>query len=116
MNFLADKELSKGELIMIDQLVQLLEAPVFSYMRIQLLVFGRNSFLVKSLLGILMLLPQSTAYKTLQNRLTTVFQCDRGSALVENTPSQYKKSSSMNKYTASNETELLHIFREFYPH
>jgi vacuole morphology and inheritance protein 14 len=58
----------------IDKLVQLLESPIFIQLRLHLLEADSASHpdLLKSLYGLLMLLPQSQAYKTLSDRLTTV--------------------------------------------
>lgn len=59
-------------LVQVDKLVQLLESPVFTFLRLQLLEPDRHPFLFKSLYGLLMLLPQSSAFATLRNRLTCV--------------------------------------------
>lgn len=59
-------------LIQIDKLVQLIESPIFTYLRLQLLDTQHNHFLLKSLYGLLMLLPQSDAFTTLRNRLDCV--------------------------------------------
>jgi vacuole morphology and inheritance protein 14 len=59
-------------LMEIDKLVQLLESPVFMGLRLQLLEPDRYPYLVKSLFGILMILPQSGAYETLRNRLNAI--------------------------------------------
>lgn len=85
-------------LIQIDKLVQLLESPVFTCkpkvkekvhgimesptnwtlfdtktdLRLQLLEPERYPYLFKCLYGILMLLPQSSAFSTLRNRLNSV--------------------------------------------
>jgi len=56
-------------LVQIDKLVQLLESPVFTHLRLQLLEPARFPFLHKSLYGLLMLLPQSSAFNTLRTRL-----------------------------------------------
>ncbi|KAG8456895.1 hypothetical protein KFE25_012685 [Diacronema lutheri] len=61
-------------LVQLDRLVQLLEAPVFARLRLQLLEPERHPALVKALYGLLMLLPQSGAYQTLQQRLSAVPQ------------------------------------------
>ena len=60
--------------ILLDKLVQLLESPIFVHLRLQLLdrSHPQHEALMKSLYGLLMLLPQTTAYKTLYNRLTAV--------------------------------------------
>lgn len=56
----------------IDKLVQLIESPIFTYLRLQLLDAPQNPYLVKSLYGLLMLLPQSEAFHTLRHRLACV--------------------------------------------
>lgn len=59
-------------LIQIDKLVQLLESPVFTSLRLQLLEPEKNPYLFKCLYGLLMFLPQSSAFLTLRNRLNAV--------------------------------------------
>ncbi|KAH6575587.1 hypothetical protein BASA62_001830 [Batrachochytrium salamandrivorans] len=67
-----DLEITVPLLVQIDKLVQLLESPVFTYLRLQLLEPDRYPHLFKCLYGILMLLPQSSAFATLRNRLSSV--------------------------------------------
>ncbi|XP_076225150.1 protein VAC14 homolog [Nomia melanderi] len=59
-------------LIEIDKLVQLIESPIFTYLRLQLLEREENDALVYALYGLLMILPQSEAYATLQRRLAAI--------------------------------------------
>jgi vacuole morphology and inheritance protein 14 len=68
----ADLEMNVALLIQIDKLVQLIESPVFTYLRLQLLEPVKYHHLFKCLYGILMLLPQSSAFSTLRNRLNSV--------------------------------------------
>ena len=70
----ANIDVTVGFLMQIDKLVQLLESPIFIHLRLELLEVNskKNEDLLKSLYGLLMLLPQSQAYKTLSDRLTTV--------------------------------------------
>ena len=70
----ADAEIDVSFLMQIDKLVQLLESPIFVHLRLQLLETHapNHKDLLKSLYGLLMLLPQSQAYKTLADRLHTV--------------------------------------------
>lgn len=68
----ADIEMTVNMLIQIDKLVQLLESPVFTYLRLQLLEPERHPYLYRCLYGILMLLPQSAAFAALKNRLNSV--------------------------------------------
>eukprot|EP00940_MAST-03C_sp_MAST-3C-sp2_P002228 g2228.t1 len=69
-----DTDVTLGFLMQIDRLVQLLESPIFVRLRLQLLEPDRpyHGDLMKSLFGILMLLPQSAAFKTLRERLTSI--------------------------------------------
>eukprot|EP01116_Phalansterium_solitarium_P013369 TRINITY_DN3072_c3_g2_i2.p1 TRINITY_DN3072_c3_g2~~TRINITY_DN3072_c3_g2_i2.p1 ORF type:complete len:785 (+),score=199.86 TRINITY_DN3072_c3_g2_i2:1747-4101(+) len=66
------QQLSVWELLELDKLVQLLESPVFAWLRLQLLEPRRYPYLFKALYGLLMLLPQSTAFHTLHARLSAV--------------------------------------------
>ena len=76
-------------LVQIDKLVQLIESPVFTCacaqsntllllmqdaidIRLQLLEPDRYPYLFKCLYGLLMLLPQSSAFISLRNRLNAV--------------------------------------------
>jgi vacuole morphology and inheritance protein 14 len=70
----AEVDVTVGFLMQIDKLVQLLESPIFIRLRLQLLEVNNanHADLLKSLYGLLMLLPQSQAYKTLSDRLSTV--------------------------------------------
>jgi len=68
----AQLEISVNLLLQLDRLVQLIESPIFSSLRMQLLEPARFPYLIKSLYGILMLLPQSSAFHTLRQRLSSV--------------------------------------------
>ncbi|KAJ5606446.1 hypothetical protein N7510_009227 [Penicillium lagena] len=68
----AELEMTVNMLIQIDKLVQLLESPVFTYLRLQLLEPEKYPYLYKCLYGVLMLLPQSSAFAALKNRLNSV--------------------------------------------
>lgn len=63
-----------GFLMQIDKLVQLLESPVFVHLRLQMLDVEsqHHAPLLKSCYGLLMLLPQSDAFRSLNDRLTSV--------------------------------------------
>lgn len=69
---LAQLPLGAEVLVQVDRLVQLLETPAYAFLRLQLLEPSRNPDLLKSLYGLLMLLPQSSAFKTLSARLQSV--------------------------------------------
>lgn len=72
LQIIAELEMTVDMLIQIDKLVQLLESPVFTYLRLQLLEPERYPHLYKCLYGLLMLLPQSSAFAALKNRLNSV--------------------------------------------
>lgn len=72
LQIFAELEMTVNILIQIDKLVQLLESPVFTYLRLQLLEPDRFPHLYKCLYGLLMLLPQSSAFAALKNRLNSV--------------------------------------------
>lgn len=84
-------EMTVNMLIQVDKLVQLIESPVFTCkldlvmmyvfikililaidLRLQLLEPEKFPFLYKCMYGILMLLPQSSAFAALKNRLNSV--------------------------------------------
>ncbi|KAH3671123.1 hypothetical protein OGAPHI_000834 [Ogataea philodendri] len=69
---LANYEVSLNLLIQLDLLIQLLESPVFARLRLDLLNPQKNMYLFKCLYGLLMLLPQSNSFHTLQNRLNSI--------------------------------------------
>jgi len=59
-------------LTQLDQLVHLLESPVFSRLRLRLLEPQRHPALLKCLLGLAMLLPQANAFHILRERIQVV--------------------------------------------
>ncbi|EIW76321.1 ARM repeat-containing protein [Coniophora puteana RWD-64-598 SS2] len=72
LSIFADLEITVAMLVQIDKLVQLIESPIFTYLRLQLLEPERYPYLFKCLYGLLMLLPQSSAFVSLRNRLSAV--------------------------------------------
>ncbi|KAJ7741096.1 vacuolar protein 14 C-terminal Fig4p binding-domain-containing protein [Mycena metata] len=72
LHIFADLEITVPMLVQVDKLVQLIESPVFTYIRLQLLEPERYPYLFKCLYGLLMLLPQSSAFAALRNRLNAV--------------------------------------------
>ncbi|CAO1614518.1 unnamed protein product [Parajaminaea phylloscopi] len=78
LSIFADLEITVAMLIQIDKLVQLLESPIFTALRLQLLDPDKNPYLLKALYGLLMLLPQSSAFATLRNRLSAVSNVNTG--------------------------------------
>eukprot|EP00937_MAST-01D_sp_MAST-1D-sp2_P000165 g165.t1 len=70
----ADVDVTVGFLMQIDKLVQLLESPIFIHLRLELLepANPQHAALLKSLYGLLMLLPQVKAFEILRARLDSV--------------------------------------------
>ena len=69
---IADAECDVEMLVQVDRLVQLVESPVFAFVRMRLLQPAEHPALLKTLYGLLCLLPQSTAFRTLNTRLASV--------------------------------------------
>ncbi|KAF8117482.1 hypothetical protein N665_0009s0011 [Sinapis alba] len=70
---LVEEDINVKFLVQLDKLIRLLETPIFTYLRLQLLEPGRHPWLLKTLYGLLMLLPQqSAAFGILQTRLKAV--------------------------------------------
>ncbi|KAM0749868.1 ARM repeat-containing protein [Meredithblackwellia eburnea MCA 4105] len=88
LQIFADLEITVGLLIQVDKLVQLLESPVFTSLRLQLLEPERYPYLLKAMYGLLMLLPQSSAFATLRNRLNAVSSL----GLMQSAPKSYATS------------------------
>jgi len=96
----ADLDLTVGFLMEVDKLVQLIESPIFVNLRLQLLEPKRHPFLLKTLYGLLMLLPQSRAFEGLHNRLS----CITGFGQLNIFPnSRFAKSEGLSK----KETDIL---------
>ncbi|CAI4047011.1 hypothetical protein SKDZ_12G4120 [Saccharomyces kudriavzevii ZP591] len=68
----ANYELRLNDLVQLDILIQLFESPVFTRMRLQLLEQQKYPYLHKCLFGILMIIPQSKAFETLNRRLNSL--------------------------------------------
>ncbi|KAJ2938140.1 hypothetical protein O0L34_g3713 [Tuta absoluta] len=64
-----DLEITVDFLTEVDKLVQLIESPIFAYLRLELLGGAESGALRGALYGLLMLLPQSDAFHTLRRRL-----------------------------------------------
>jgi len=72
LEILANRDVTVHNLVQIDKLVQYIEGPVLAPLRMDLLEPSRNHFLYKTLYGLLMVLPQSSAFTVLQKRLDSV--------------------------------------------
>ncbi|KAF7491712.1 Protein VAC14 -like protein [Sarcoptes scabiei] len=67
-----DIDITLDLLIEIDKLIQMLESPIFTSLRLDLLNPNGNHFLRKSLYGLLMVLPQSETFHLLRKRLQCI--------------------------------------------
>ncbi|KAG1705081.1 Protein VAC14 [Nymphon striatum] len=97
LRLFGDLEVTVDFLTEIDKLIQLIESPIFTYLRLQLLDAPQNPYLVKSLYGLLMLLPQSEAFHTLRHRLSCVPNMPL--TPVDNAPSSSSSPSLGSKST-----------------
>uniref|UniRef100_A0A8C2T6T1 Protein VAC14 homolog n=1 Tax=Coturnix japonica TaxID=93934 RepID=A0A8C2T6T1_COTJA len=102
-----DLEVTVDFLTEVDKLVQLIECPIFTYLRLQLLDVKNNPYLIKALYGLLMLLPQSSAFQLLSHRL----QCVPNPELMQSADSSRASSSSRRPASSTIDyTELLQHF------
>ncbi|CAD8081924.1 unnamed protein product [Paramecium primaurelia] len=68
----SEVEVNQYILLEIAQLINVLETPVFIFLRLQLLEYDSHPFLMKCLFGLMMLLPQGPAFNMLRQRLKNV--------------------------------------------
>lgn len=71
---LSQSDITLDTLTQIDWVVQLIESPVFAPLRMRMLDTSNNHYLLQALYGILMILPQSEAYRKLGSRLDQVYK------------------------------------------
>ncbi|KAL3860333.1 hypothetical protein ACJMK2_010472 [Sinanodonta woodiana] len=109
LNF-GDLEITVDFLNEIDKLIQLLESPIFAYLRLSLLDMDNNHDLVKSLYGLLMLLPQSEAFELLRCRLKCIPHYRHPSGTHDSSASSEPDSRQAVRNIDFN--ELLHQFLE----
>ncbi|XP_028310710.1 protein VAC14 homolog [Gouania willdenowi] len=105
-------EVTVDFLIEVDKLVQLIESPIFTYLRLQLLDVENNPYLIKALYGLLMLLPQSQAFQLLSRRLRCVPNPDLMRTVDESKymDSKQKSASKHSSHTLIDYNELLQHF------
>ncbi|XP_026182024.1 protein VAC14 homolog [Mastacembelus armatus] len=101
-----DLEVTVDFLIEVDKLVQLIESPIFTYLRLQLLDVENNPYLIKALYGLLMLLPQSQAFQLLSHRL----QCVPNPELMRTVNVPKYVDSKRPSHTQMDYSELLQHF------
>ncbi|XP_070616713.1 protein VAC14 homolog [Erythrolamprus reginae] len=103
-----DLEVTVDFLIEVDKLVQLIECPIFTYLRLQLLDVRSNPYLLKALYGLLMLLPQSSAFQLLSHRL----QCVPNPELLQ-TADPAKAGQGARKTAASPAIDYAELLKHF---
>lgn len=67
--YFSNVDITIGFLMQVDKLVTLLESPTFVHLRLELLEPHKYPYLLKIMYGLLMLLPQNTAFNSLRIRL-----------------------------------------------
>ncbi|XP_023342024.1 protein VAC14 homolog [Eurytemora carolleeae] len=70
IHIVGEQEVTVEMLSELDRLIQLIESPIFTFLRMELLSGDKD--LISALYGLLMLLPQSEAFRLIQNRLACV--------------------------------------------
>ena len=113
---MAETEVTVGFMMQVDKLVQLIESPIFIKLRLQLLEPHRYPFLLKSLYGLLMLLPQSSAFACLKYRLDSVStlgllnpQPAAASSNLEAKKYSWTSSSSSSKALSKGQIEIIDV-------
>uniref|UniRef100_A0A8C0JEP7 Protein VAC14 homolog n=1 Tax=Chelonoidis abingdonii TaxID=106734 RepID=A0A8C0JEP7_CHEAB len=101
-----DLEVTVDFLTEVDKLVQLIECPIFTYLRLQLLDVKNNPYLIKALYGLLMLLPQSSAFQLLSHRL----QCVPNPELL---PGPDQASAATSRAPAGTNIDYLELLQHF---
>lgn len=92
-----EADVTPSMLAQLDRLVHLIESPIFVSLRLQLLQSEHNAALLESLFGILMLLPQTSAFEILRNRL----QSSPGNVMLSAQVNSNGKGHCKNKTQAS---------------
>ena len=91
-------QLDNDYYINLGSLVQLLESELYDYIRIRLLEPSNNIYLIRTLYGILMLLPQGQAFNILSNRMSnvqTLFAIENG---FDNIKEDNSNKEEINKF------------------
>ncbi|KAL1110524.1 hypothetical protein AAG570_008052 [Ranatra chinensis] len=72
INILSNYEITVEFLAEIDRLIQLIESPIFTHLRLQMLEVPYNVHLIRAMYGLLMILPQSESFHILRHRLDCI--------------------------------------------
>lgn len=112
----SELDVTVGFLMQVDKLIQLLESPVFIHLRLQLLDVDAkyHTPLLKSLYGLLMLLPQSDAFRALNDRLTTVCSLKEHMGIIEqSSPIEEEGSDDSKDHTEGTMLESKKLLKRF---
>ena len=101
---------NKEKLVQLCNIVQLIESPALLELRIDLLDPGKNYYLIKTLQGVLMMIPISKAFNALKTRLECVSLDPNASSAVEAYDS--KESTNTNQQEDKEIQEYLAIFNK----
>lgn len=99
---MGELEVDYNVLVQLDILVQLLESPIFLKLRLQLLEPEKHPYLYKSLYGLLMILPQSSTFFMLKNRLSSITSSSNLSSGVTTNVGSPLPTPTANQATAAN--------------
>ncbi|RXG61178.1 Protein VAC14-like protein [Armadillidium vulgare] len=72
VHIISSLDTSADTLLELDKLIQMIESPIFSDLRLRLLCPSENRALIEALYGILMLIPQTSSFDLLRSRLACV--------------------------------------------
>ncbi|KAB7505108.1 Protein VAC14-like protein [Armadillidium nasatum] len=72
VHIISNLDTSADTLLELDKLIQMIESPIFSDLRLRLLCPSENRALIEALYGILMLIPQTSSFDLLRSRLACV--------------------------------------------
>lgn len=103
-------DISLNLLVQLDLLIQLLESPVFAKLRLDLLNPHKNMYLFKCLYGLLMIMPQSSSFKVLENRLNAITPLASLQLQSETNGKERRRNRSDNESEESQNAKLLDIF------
>ncbi|KAK6908076.1 hypothetical protein I203_102077 [Kwoniella mangroviensis CBS 8507] len=108
LQIFAELELTVPLLVQIDKLVMLIESPVFTNLRLQLLEPEKYPYLPKCLYGLLMILPQSSAFISLRARLSVVHSSGYVpiSSTKSSTGSTFSSAAAATKSRLGNKEEI----------
>jgi len=92
IRIIGDQEVTVEMLTELDRLIQLLESPIFTFLRMELLYSDQISHdLINTMYSLLMLLPQSEAFNLVKNRLACVPHVYKAENIRVNKKSKRKK-------------------------